>query len=139
MSRQAGGAPRATKNDVLIGIARRTNFTKEQVNEIFIAYREILDEIIDANNRPTNFELCVPYLGYLVFKHIDRYKAGGNLKCLQKNTDERLDIDMDEQWVEAYDRMLFRVDKSISKPLKEKSRAKILKQQELRDKFGQEE
>lgn len=135
MGKRAGGVARATKSDVLSGVAKRTDFTIAQVDEVFSAYREIVDEIVDAGNRPVDFEMCIPYIGYFVFQRVDRYKINGMLS--RKN--ETVMEDMSGKWVEAYDRIRVRVDKGISIPLKLKSRAKILKKKELEEKFGEKE
>lgn len=135
MGKQIGGVARATKTDVLSSVAKRTNFTIAQVDEVFTAYREIVDEIVDAGNRPINFEMCIPYIGYLVFQRVDRYQSNGKLS---RNNDTIME-DMNGKWVEAYDRIRVKVDKGISQPLKLKSRARILKNKEIEEKFGKKE
>lgn len=135
MGRQAGGVARATKNEILSSVAKRTSFTKLQVDEMFSAYREILDEIINANNRPLNFEMCIPHLGYIVFTR----KSGFQLKGQLARNNETGIEDVTGRWVQPYDGIKVRLDRNIKLSLKEISRAKILKDKEIREKFGKEE
>lgn len=141
MGKQAGGVARATKSEILSSVAKRTSFTKLQVDEVFSAYREILDEVINANNRPYNFEMCIPHLGYIVFTRKEGYQLGGKLSLGGKfgGNNETYIEDMTGKWVQPYDRIKVRIDKNIRLSLKEKSRAKILRDKEIKEKLGKEE
>lgn len=138
MSKQREISPRIAQTDILSGIARRTNFTKVQINEVFSAYREILDEMADTGNRPLNLEVCLPHIGYFKFKRYKAKKMTGRLRAITKVENKNYiceDVDLEDRVIGEYDKLIFKLDKNLDKDIKYKSRNKLQKQKEIEERF----
>lgn len=67
--------PRITSDDVYSYIANHSSLTREQVKECFCSYQEMMQTIIQSDNRSDDLTIAVPKLGVFYF-HKKKGKKG---------------------------------------------------------------
>lgn len=126
------GDPKATTKDIYVAIARKTSLTTNQVKECFMAYKEILTCMAESPNRPLNYAVTLPHMGYFQFirRHQDpNRKIGGQVR----------NVDMSKLVIkDEYDSLEFVPYRTLRQYVKESSYQRIKKTKEMAKKFGKE-
>lgn len=98
--------------------------TKEQVKEVFKAYSEVLNALIDTPNRPKELVVPLPHLGefYLIQKNGKKAgtKIGGVIQTLYgENKGNRIEDIVVKEDKPDYELLRFKVNTGLQKHIRE--------------------
>ena len=117
--------PKVTKAEIYTAISKRTSLSKEQIQEVFKAYSDIVFSIGEASNKPIDFAISLPFIGYFQYKrwHNKRTKPTGKLRYHasgnQYTSDGLITGDLDSMKTNPeYDRLIFFVKPTLQKKVK---------------------
>lgn len=127
--------PRIINNDIYTAVAKRTSLTKEQIQECFKAYSEIVLEFAEVSNKPLDFAISLPYIGYLQYQryHNNKTKVSGALRYFTDGANV-VDADLSKfKTNKEWDRLTFSVQPAIQRRIKEKSLEMIAQAQKSKE------
>lgn len=118
--------PKVTKAEIYTAISKRTSLSKEQIQEVFKAYSDIVFSIGEASNKPIDFAISLPFIGYFQYKrwHNKRTKPTGKLVYRvsgnqHTGSDGLVTGDLDSiKTNPEYDRLIFFVKPTLQKKVK---------------------
>lgn len=98
--------------------------TKEHVKEVFKAYADVLNGLIDTPNRPKDLAVPLPYIGDFYLRYRKGKKAGtkmsGALQTLQgEHKGERVDEIIVKEDKPDYEALQFKVSKTLQKNIRQ--------------------
>ena len=119
--------------------------SKDQVREVFKAYSEVLNALIDTPNRPKDLAVPLPYIGdfYLVYKKGKKAgsKIGGVMQTLNGGVKgERIDNIIIKEDKPDYELLSFKVSTTLNKYIRKITSEYIQKHKdskELERKFNE--
>ena len=115
-------------------IAQQSSLTKAQVAECFKTYKEIIEQISSSPNRPEEYCVSIPYIGWIKYVHVHNDDIDRPIKGAIKH------VDLSKaRRKEDYERLEIKINKSLKDKVKELSYQKFQKQKEITSRFAKQD